>query len=134
MQNVWIVANSNLIEQVNYAENREILKWLSNRHIKNINNNENGLALIMEINNYIIIEVSEHGNACYIYSKNYYYYHKILELIKNKRIYGISVLKDTSVIIINAYYYQPNIIAGKLIHSSDWEYKFKQILEKYIGV
>jgi len=134
MQNVWIVANRNLINNIISFENNEILAWLTNRHIKIQNNFEDGLALIMEINNYIIVEVAKQGNACYIYSKNHYYYLKIFEIIEKRKIYSISYLKDTSIPVIKIYYFTPNLVAGKLIHSLGWQEKFKNILNTYIGV
>ena len=133
MQKVWIVSQKYQLSIFDNSASEEAIKWLKNRYI-DLKSNENEIALIMEINGYYIVEISTIGNACYIYSQNHFQYKNIAEMIKNRKVYSIGLLKFTAVETINQYMNRPTLEAGRLIHRPNWQNVFKITLRRYLGV
>lgn len=104
----------------------ELATWIKSRLIKVIDETTD-IALIMYFNEWAIIEIGTHGNACYLYHKT----NPILEGLSRRRIYRFSYLKNPNLPFLNETNFYRE---GRLRHANGWQYTFRNVLSRRIGL
>lgn len=105
--------------------NSELDRWLSSRLIK-VRGETTDIGLIMEIGDWVIVEIGRLGNACYIYDKNN-------PLVKNLH-RGITYFSNLKNTYLPTFNYPPYAGEGRFIHYEGWEYRLRNILKNKMGI
>lgn len=112
--------------RVNTQNNDEFASWIHHRQIRVLKETTD-IALIMHFNEWVIVEIGSHGNACYLYHES----NKKIISLNNKSIYNLAILKDTSMPILHVGDLNKE---GRMIHYNGWQYHFRNILNNKIGL
>lgn len=125
MQRIRIAMYWSSFSSFQTFDNPDLEKWLKNRLIR-VRVDGQGIGLVMEYGDWVIVEFGSHGNACYFYRKD----NPILRDLE-KGIYFLSDLKQTYLEVLN---YPPYEGEGRFIHHEGWENKLKNILRYKMGL
>lgn len=116
----------------NALESDSRIKEILPKKFKRTNSNRRTLsALVMYINNYIIIEFSETG-AVYVYKQG----SKNAQLVEKRYIDSTDNLKETSLsqIVTSDYYYYHFKDEGRLVHNGRWQERMDSWINKQLNI
>lgn len=125
MQQIRIAMYRSSFSGFQTSNNPDLDKWLEHRLIR-IRSSTQGIGLVMEYGDWVIVEFGSQGNACYFYRKDNPFLRDL-----DKGINSLSYLKQTYLNVLN---YPPYDGEGRFIHSEGWEYKLKKILRFKVGL
>jgi hypothetical protein len=108
------------------SQNPDLDSWLKSRIIRVVSDTKGDIALIMEYEQWVIVEIGTHGNACYLYNKNNPKVSDLSNSIKN-----LARLKTPMLGILHEF--DPPM-QGRMVHHDGWQLKFRYILSNGIGL
>jgi len=122
-----------------FSRNRDIDAKLLQSKIGILEKSGNSSAFILQIKDYILVEFSQTGGACYIYRNSNKYKPNI-----NKSKYQLSELKQVSnrelavkVDVNSSWYYSSDFSTheeGRVMHSGEWQRKFEHWIRIYLDI
>jgi len=122
--NIKIAGNSDLKRK--FKEDERLKDFIDSRFIVA---NGGAPVLLFNVNNYLLVEYSEHGNAFYAYTSNREKYN----LFFKTKVHNTFAFKQTSLPIIKSFERE-----GRFIHYNSgrnlWQYNMKRWLSSVVGI
>ena len=119
--------------------NQDIDSNIVNSKTGNLLRGGDSNAFVLQIKDYLIVEFSKTGGACYIYHNSNNAKPKLskrnveLEALKHYTNRNLAIRVESQ----SSWYYSANYstnIEGRVMHSGDWQNKFKYWIRKYLEI